>query len=65
MAVFLLKITKTKTRSSNRKSINVRIPTGVDHGKMTRRKKLVEYIIIGVLIAATAIAIGIATQNLF
>jgi hypothetical protein len=65
MGGFLVKKTKTRTRSSNRKTINVIIPTGADHGKMTRRKKIVEYIIIGVLIAATAIAIGIATQNLF
>lgn len=65
MAGFLVKRTKTRTRSSNRKTINVIIPTGADQGKMTRRKKIVEYIIIGVLIAATAIAIGIATQNLF
>jgi hypothetical protein len=33
--------------------------------KMTRHKKIVEYIIIGGLIVATAIAIGIATQSLF
>jgi hypothetical protein len=65
MAGFLVKRTKTRTRPSNRKTINVLIPTGADQGKMTRRKKIVEYIIIGVLIAATAIAIGIATQNIF